>query len=190
MFLPRHTGPVRKVRERHPQGDEQGAIKEERGRIVLGLRNGNRTCEPKAEALAAIVRHQGLRQVGRQVGTGGWGDCRPTYPENSELRGNGFWTPETEGPELPLKRSFFRAETAGRPCAPQNRGVFVKPPGISVSAGVRGGPGRTRTYNQTVMSGMASSSTRCQDSSPQWCAETARAPLLLAKRALRTAARE
>jgi hypothetical protein len=28
------------------------------------------------------------------------------------LRGNGFWTPETEGPEPPLRSSFFPTETA------------------------------------------------------------------------------
>src|SRR5215471_21696737 len=33
-----------------------------------------------------------------------------------------FGLPETEGPELPLKWSFFPAETASRLCAPQNRG--------------------------------------------------------------------
>src|SRR5262245_28531285 len=33
-----------------------------------------------------------------------------------------FGLPETEGPELPLKRSFFPAEIASRLCAPQNRG--------------------------------------------------------------------
>src|SRR5262249_14838374 len=43
--------------------------------------------------------------------------------------GNGFWTPETEGPELPLKRSFFPAETASRPRAP------AKPRGIRQTTG-------------------------------------------------------
>src|SRR5262245_13815536 len=33
-----------------------------------------------------------------------------------------FGLPETEGAELPLKRSFFPAETASRLCAPHNRG--------------------------------------------------------------------
>jgi hypothetical protein len=35
--------------------------------------------------------------------------------------------------------------------------VFVKPREISVSVGLRGGAGRTRTCNQTVMSGMPQS---------------------------------
>jgi hypothetical protein len=49
--------------------------------------------------------------------------CEPSlWPLLPSLRGNGFWTPETEGPELPLKRSFFPAETAGWPRASQNAG--------------------------------------------------------------------
>jgi hypothetical protein len=38
-----------------------------------------------------------------------------------------------------------------RPDAPANRGLFVNPREISVSVGMRGGPGRTRTSNQTFM---------------------------------------
>src|SRR5262245_44270082 len=59
-----------------------------------------------------------------------------SFPRSGETV---FGLPETEGPELPLKWSFFPAETASRLCAPQNRGVFVKPREISVSVGLHGG---------------------------------------------------
>jgi hypothetical protein len=37
--------------------------------------------------------------------------CEPSlWPLLPSLRGNGFWTPETDGPKLPLKRSFFPPE--------------------------------------------------------------------------------
>jgi hypothetical protein len=68
-------------------------------------------------------------------------DQRHRIPLLPTLRGNGFWTPETEGPQPPLRRSFFPTETASRPCAPQNRGVFVKRREISVRTGLRGGLG-------------------------------------------------
>jgi len=56
--------------------------------------------------------------------------CEPSlWPLLPTLRGNGFWTPETEGPKLPLKRSFFPAETASRPCGP------AKPRGIRQTTG-------------------------------------------------------
>src|SRR5262245_63701130 len=42
-----------------------------------------------------------------------------SFPRSGETV---FGLPETEGPELPLKWSFFPAETASRLCAPQNRG--------------------------------------------------------------------
>ena len=77
-----------------------------------------------------------------------------SFPRSGETV---FGLPETEGPELPLKRSFFPAEIASRLCAPQKPGVFVKPREISVSVGLRGGPGRTRTSNQPVMDSVSRS---------------------------------
>ena len=62
--------------------------------------------------------------------------CGRSFPRSGETV---FGLPETEGPELPLKRSFFPAETASRPCAPAKPRVFVKPREISVSMRVRGG---------------------------------------------------
>src|SRR5262249_12328837 len=49
-----------------------------------------------------------------------------------------FWPPETKGPELPLRRCFFPAETASRLCAPTKPRVFVKPREISVGVGLHG----------------------------------------------------
>src|SRR5215471_11526640 len=60
-----------------------------------------------------------------------------------------FGLPETEGPELPLKRSFLPAETANRLCAPQNRGYSLN------HGKSRLAPGRTRTSNQPVMDSMS-----------------------------------
>jgi hypothetical protein len=49
--------------------------------------------------------------------------CEPTlWPSLPTFRGNGFSPPETEGPKLRLKRSFFPAETGSRPAPLQNRG--------------------------------------------------------------------
>src|SRR5262249_44676797 len=69
-----------------------------------------------------------------------------SFPRSGETV---FGLPETEGPELPLKWSFFPAETASRLCAPQNRGYSSNHGksrlawdcvvGISVRVGLRGG---------------------------------------------------
>src|SRR5258708_39944538 len=67
--------------------------------------------------------------------------------------GNGFRTPEPEGPKLPPSgpSSFQRLEADL--FTPAKSRVFGERQEISFSAGLRGGPGRIRTSNQTVMSG-------------------------------------
>jgi hypothetical protein len=58
---------------------------------------------------------------------------------NLGLRGNGFGRLRQKAPNCLRSGPSSLAETASRPGAPKNRGVFVKPREISVSAGVRSG---------------------------------------------------
>jgi hypothetical protein len=67
--------------------------------------------------------------------------------------GNGISGPETKAPKRPPKSNCSFAETKRRQQAPPIRGRFATRREISLNTGMRGGPGRTRTCNQTVMSG-------------------------------------
>jgi hypothetical protein len=83
------------------------------------------------------------------------GSSRPLRPPR--LRASRISGVRDEGPQSASGRSSFPAETANGPLHPPNRGksrVFRGDGELRVSAGLRGGPGRTRTGNQTVISSM------------------------------------
>src|SRR5437016_2715548 len=69
---------------------------------------------------------------------------------------NGFAEPRDRQPKSTLSRPQPAAETARTAFEPAempaNCGLFVGDRKTSVRIGLRGGPGRTRTSNQTVMS--------------------------------------
>jgi hypothetical protein len=73
---------------------------------------------------------------------------RPTLP----VPGNGIFRPETKPPKRRSRRTPLSAETTSPATMPANGGLFVPRQEISVFARMRGGPGRIRTSNQTVMS--------------------------------------
>src|SRR6266478_9071899 len=76
---------------------------------------------------------------------------------------NGFAEPRDREPKSTLSRSRPAAETAPpafEPAKmPAKSGLFGRDQKTSVRTGTRGGPGRTRTSNQTVMSGLIGRST-------------------------------
>src|SRR5438094_2513075 len=76
-------------------------------------------------------------------------------PTPSRAR-NGFAEPRDRQPKSTLSRPQPAAETARTAFEPAempaNCGLFVGDRKTSVRIGLRGGPGRTRTSNQTVMS--------------------------------------
>src|SRR5215510_7471064 len=75
----------------------------------------------------------------------------------SHAPGNGFWIARDRRPRTASEAVLLPCrdcKPALRPAKPQ---VFVKPREISVSVGLRGGAGRTRTCNQPVMTGMLQS---------------------------------
>ena len=71
----------------------------------------------------------------------------------SEFPGIGIFGAETNRSKTDLRPNRALAETDHPKEKPANGGLFSSVYKISVRTGMRGGPGRTRTSNQTVMSG-------------------------------------
>jgi len=67
------------------------------------------------------------------------------WPRLSRAPGNGFRTPETEGPKLPLSSPSSLQRLEAGLCARGKSRVFGGQQEISFSRGLRGGLGRTRT---------------------------------------------
>jgi hypothetical protein len=65
----------------------------------------------------------------------------------SSWPGNGIPSPETTRPKMPARS----AETRTRAAEPANSGPFGSSQEISPNVGLRGGPGRTRTFKQIIM---------------------------------------
>ena len=79
--------------------------------------------------------------------------CNPPVEPHLPLPvpGNGILRPETKRPKRRSRRAPLSVETTSPATMPANGGPFVPRQEISVFAGLRGGLGRTRTSNQTVM---------------------------------------
>ena len=73
--------------------------------------------------------------------------------------GKRFFEARDARPQIATERSFSWWRLKASLNARAKSRVFGKPREISVSTRVRGGPGRTRTSNQTVMSGTPSPET-------------------------------
>ena len=71
----------------------------------------------------------------------------------SGCRATEFRGPETEAPSRHSHHGSAVSETAGSYKTPPSAGLCDHPREISENRELRGGPGRTRTSNQTVMSG-------------------------------------
>src|SRR5262249_61083280 len=76
-------------------------------------------------------------------------------PTFGPLRANGFWIARDERPRPASEAVLLPCRDCKPALRPAKPRVFVKLREISVSVGLRGGPGRTRTSNQPVMDSMS-----------------------------------
>src|SRR5216684_3224372 len=105
--------------------------------------------------------------------------CEPSlWPRLPRALGNGFRMPETEGSKLPPSGPSSLQRLEADLFTPAKSRVFGECQEISFSAGVRGGPERTRTSNQTVMSAPV----RDGQTAEPWVHRGARQPYLLRDR--------
>src|SRR5262245_65783327 len=72
----------------------------------------------------------------------------------SHAPGNGFWIARDRRPRTASEAVLLPCRDCKPALRPAKPRVFVKPREISVSVGLRGGAGRTRTSNQTIMNSM------------------------------------
>src|SRR6266536_5305054 len=72
----------------------------------------------------------------------------------SHAPGKRFLVARDRTPRTASEAVLLPSRDCKPPCVPAKPRVFVKPREISVSVGVRGGAGRTRTGNQTVIRSM------------------------------------
>src|SRR5215472_3571311 len=72
----------------------------------------------------------------------------------SHAPGNGFWIARDRRPRTASEAVLLPCRDCKPALRPAKPRVFVKPREISVSVGLRGGAGRTRTSSQTIMNSM------------------------------------